>query len=212
VTTFAGVELLLIAPNLVSTWGSDVSRVIDLAQNQNGNVITTTRSDRPAETFALSWGCLTRAALLALTAVLDARQGQLLPLWIPTYQRDVEVDGFVAFTGMTTRTDRTELVSLIMTVPAYHSWYFAAPGGGYRADWFNNASDYGDGTQNWARFPGDGPAQVGTLGDWQISRALGTVVSRLRFCRMARDEYRVSYRGKAAIVEAEFREIPAEAP
>jgi hypothetical protein len=212
-TTFAGVELLQIPPNLVSTWGSDVSRVIDLAQNANGNVITATRTDLPTKPFSLSWGCLTRAALTALTAILDARIGQLVPIWIPTYQRDVLVDGIVPFSGYAVRTDRTEFLSLIPNVSPWRFWYIQGPApGSYRVDWFNTAADTGGGTQRWGRTPSAGPLAIGTMSDGAISSALGCIISHLRCCRMARDDYRVSYRGKAAVVEAEFIEVPSVAP
>lgn len=212
-TTFDGVDLLQITPNLVSSWGSDVSRVIDLAQNGPGNVITKTRSSLAGETFTLSWGCLTRAKLLELTAVLDARRGQLVPILIPTYQRDVLIDGVPPFFGYAIRTDRTELLSLIANENSWHFWYIQGPTPDrFRACWFNSAGSTGPGTQRWGRVSGTGPLEVTTMFDSEIASDRGCTMSRLRCCFLARDEYRVSYRGKAAVVEAEFIEVPTEAP
>jgi hypothetical protein len=212
-TTFVGLEVLQIPPNLVSSWGSDVSRVVDLAQNANGNVITTTRSSAAEKTFTLSWGCLTRAALLALTGVLDARRGQLAPILIPTYQRDVLIDGIPPFTGYVIRTDRAEFLSLLPNENPWRFWYIQGPTPDrFRCCWFNSAIDTGGGTQRWGRVSGTGPLEVTTMTDSEIASDRGCVMSHLRCCRMARDEYRVSYRGKAAVVEAEFIEVPSEAP
>lgn len=212
-TTYAGYDLLRIAPNLVTAWGSDVSRALDAMATDTGNVVTTTRADPPARTFTLAWGCATRADLVTLETFLAARQGQLVPCWIPTYQRDAEVDGIVPFFGWVVRTDRTEFEALVEGEPAWHYWHACSPGNvQFRCDYFDTVTDLLDGTQQWSTSPGAGPTQVGTLLNADTSSTYGTVFSRLRFCRMARDSYRVTYRGAASIVEAEFVELPGEVP
>jgi hypothetical protein len=90
-TTFAGYDCLTIPPNAVPAWDSSTTRTVDRAENAQGNVVTSTRADLSRDTRTLTWNCATRADLTALRAVLDARYGSLMPLWIPTYQRDVNV-------------------------------------------------------------------------------------------------------------------------
>lgn len=206
-TQVSGVDLLEIAPNLGDARTSTVDRPADHCESPTGVVLETT-TGLPSTTHALSWGCATRADLDALEDVLDARKGRLVPLWAPTYQRDVTVLTSTLTTWIVTkRDDGGDIGSLVASLPHWQWWIARAPGGGsYRVFHFTSVTDNMDGTETW-----NGTIQAGS-GPVTLTTADHGVFSRLVYCRMASDSYRVEYRGKASVVTASFVEVAAEAP
>lgn len=207
-TTYLGTDLLLIRPNSLTTFPSDASRPLHHEANEIGNVLTVTTTAPAATTHALEWVCETRARLTALRAVLDARLGQTIPLWVPTYLRDIDVLAVDTF-GYTVPTARggASIGALLSTNAGWQYWFQQSPGGtAYRIRQFTSSTDNLDGTTTWY-----GTNQTGTDSDTATS-ATNRVFSRLLFCRMASDSYRVRVLGAASVVSASFIEVPAEAP
>lgn len=196
-TTYAGYDVLTIPPNAVSVWGSTVDRVVDRAENEQGNVVTTTRADALRDARTLTWHCATRADLTSLRAVLDARVGQLIPCWIPTYQRDIEVLAIIPFTGVIVTS--TASCDRIDTDTTWQNWIVHAPGGAFVA------------TVNWtvATDLGNGTHQLPPGMSFGLTSAAGYIHSRMLFCRLASGAYRVSVRGAVATVTAEFTQLTA---
>lgn len=209
-TQLGGIDVLMIAPNAVSQWGSSESRVVDRADNPQGNVVTATRSDPARSTRSLTWNCATRADLTALRAFLDARQGAFSPCWMPTLQHDVTVQAVVPFYGtVVTATP----YSALLTEPQWCYWWArTALGVSYKSLYFNQYTDPADGTHVWNTSPGAGPSAIGNVADpFSITTANGFMVSRLLLCRMA-ETYRVEILGAVAVVTADFTEVPGDAP
>lgn len=193
-TTHLGFDVLTIPPNALSAWTSSVSRVVDRADNPQGNVLTATRTDAAQDTRPLTWHCATRADLTALRAVLDARLGAVVPLWVPSYQRDMHVLNVVPFTGAIVTS--TAICSLIPTTATWQQWAALAPGGALaQAYTWNTATDNGDGTHtlNVALTSG-------------YTSAAGYVHSRMALCHLT-SGYRVDVLGAVATVTAEFTQI-----
>jgi hypothetical protein len=210
-TTFAGFDVLEIPPNAVTSWGSTVSRTVDRCENANGNVVTTTRSDAGRDTRTLTWHCATRADLTALRALLDARLGALVPIWIPTYQRDLNVTALNFAGDLTTALGgdvAAGLANLVDTATAWHYWTAIGPGIATRFyGYFENVTDLGSGLYRYehgSSFILDvgGPLVLGG------TSAAGAIYSRLLLCRLT-GGYHVDVLGAAAVVTAEFVQITA---
>ena len=205
-TTVSGVDLLEIPPTAGWPRPSSVERPADTIATPPGIVLETTTA-AASTTHTLEWGCATRADLVALEAVLDARKGRRVPLWIPTYQRDVEVS-YASVTGwiVAKRADGADLGSLVASLPSWQ-WWFSSPSGGatWRVWHFTSVTDNLDGTETWNGSTPTGAAPLLTTADL-------AVFSRLVYCRMASDRYTVRYLGQASVVTAEFVEVAAEAP
>lgn len=208
-TIFAGIELLTIAPNSVTQWGSSTSRPTRSAVNPQGNVVVTTTQAIARGSRSLEWTCLTRADLLALTAFLDNRRGQLTHCWIPSYQPDVEVLEIRPFFG--TIVTATPFSAMLVAMPAWRYWFARNFGGAlYETRYVDLSEDLLDGTHVWRGSFGAGPGDVGTIVDqFSVTSANGFMWSRLHRCRMASDSYRVRYLGKQAVVTADFTEVVA---
>lgn len=206
-TAYLGTDLLLIRPNSVAAQPSDVSRPVWESGNAAGNVLTATTAAPAATTRALEWVCETRADLAALRAVLDARLGQTIPLWVPTYQRDVTVTAVTALDWTVPTATAAPLGDQINASSAYRHWFVSSPGGAlYVVRRLTASTDNLDGTMTW-----DGLNQFGTDNPFLTSNS-GRVFSRLLYCRMAADRYRIRYVGRSAVVTATFLEVPTEAP
>lgn len=210
-TTFASADLLTILPNAVTRRTVRVDRPVDRSENPQGNVVTTSTEADQTLAFDHEWVCETRADLALLTDFLDARQGRLVACWIPTYQRDIErldTSGgwHVRYYGP------ADLDALVNTTDRWRYWYSLMPGrSGYAAVNFNTAVDNGDGTHLWSAAPGTGWTAVGA-GTSGVQSAGGAMFSRLIYCRMAEDQYRVEYIARATRVTASFVELPSEYP
>lgn len=210
-TTFAGFECLTIPPNAVTAWGSTVSRTVDRAENAQGNVVTTTRTDVGRDSRTLTWHCATRAELTALRAVLDARSGALVPLWIPTYQRDLHVTA-INFAGDITTdlgSPASAIATLVDTSSPWQYWTAIAPT--ITTRWFGikqTVTDLGSGVWRYEHGPGF-VLDVGGPLTTTATSANGGIYSRLMLCRMATNGYHVSVLGAAAVVTAEFTQITA---
>lgn len=210
-TTYAGFDCLTIEPNLVTQRGVTIARAVEGFTSPTGNVVTATTTAPAVSSFTLEWGCLTRADLNTLTAVLDARVGRLTPIWIPTYQRDVNVtsiDGFGHW--FVTPGSAVDAMTLIPTVPAWQHWTMYGPlMSSRRFDYRSEVIDEGGGVYQVKHGGGfilsSGGSLVGTATD-------GTIYSRAMLARLATDSYSVSIIGQASTVRADFVEVPAEAP
>lgn len=207
-TTYLGVDVLLIRPNSLTAWSSDVNRPVRRAETDTANVLTATTDAPATTTYTLEWICETRADLTALRAVLDARLGQVVPFWVPTYLRDIELLG-VGFFSWTVPTDEggAAIGAQINAATPWRHWFQSSPGGAlYVIRRMSSASDNGDGTWNWV-----GTNQFGT-GSPFLTSADAQVFSRLMYCRLATDSYRVVYHGKSSVVTADIVEVTAETP
>lgn len=206
-TTYLGTDLLLIRPNSLTAFPSDASRPLRQAANDVGNVLTETTTAPAATTHELEWICETRAQRTAIRAVLDARLGTTVPLWIPTYRRDIDVLAVDTFwIKVPTAAGGASIGALLSANPGWQHWFQWPPTSAYRIRQFTSATDNGDGTTKW-----NGTAQTGTDSD-TVTSANGRIFSRLMFCRLADESYRVRVLGTASVVSAAFLEVPAEAP
>jgi hypothetical protein len=205
--TVSGVDLLTILPNQGAARLSSVDLEAERTQTATGIVLESTFAP-PTTTHALTWGYATRSELSAIEALLDARKGRRVPLWVPTYQRDVVVLSSSSTTWVVTkRADGADLGSLVATEPHWQWWISHTSGGAsYRVYHFTSVTDNLDGTETWT-----GTTPTGTAANTLTSAQYG-VFSRLCFCRMAEDTYRVTHKGKASVVDATFVEVSAEAP
>lgn len=209
-TSFAGYGCLTIPPNAVSAWDSSTSRTVDRVENAQGNVVTTTRSDVGRDTRTLTWNCATRADLTALRAVLDARYGPLVPVWIPTYQRDLNVTAINFAGDITTDLGSPALAvaTLVDTASPWHYWTAIAPT--ITTRWFGlkqDVTDLGSGVYRYEH-GGGFVLDVGGPLVTTATSANGGIYSRLMLCRMT-GAYHVEVLGAAAVVTAEFTQITA---
>jgi hypothetical protein len=206
VIIYGDLELLTIAPNSVSQWGTSIERPTIGAANPQGNVVVTTTTARARGTRELEWICATRSDLIALEAFLDARRGQLVECWIPTYQRDIEVLAVIPFYGTVVKANPAS--DLFGTKLQWRHYLARAAGGTqYKTLYWDISEDLGDGTHRWNTSPGVGPLSIGTVADpFSVTTANGFMHSRLLRSRMASDSYRVRYVAQACVVNAEFVE------
>lgn len=204
-TTYLGTDLLMIRPNGPDdAWTAEHTRVVRQAETDEGNVLTATTSAPPGQAFSLEWRCATRADLLAIRAVLDARSGRLVPIWIPTYQRDIDVLAVDTFWIKVPTASGGATFGALMGNAAWQYWFQWPPDPTlYRIRQFTSSTDNGDGTTKW-----NGTAQAGT-DSALVTSANGRIWSRLRYCRMAEDSYREIYHGQAVVVTASFVEVAA---
>jgi hypothetical protein len=140
--------------------------------------------------------------------VLDARFGSLVPLWIPTYQRDLHVTAINFAGDITTDVGNhaAEIAGLVDTTDTWHYWTAIAPT--ITTRWFGIkqvVTDLGSGVWRYEHGPGFVLDVGGPLVTTATS-ANGGIYSRLLFCRMA-DTYRVAVLGAAAVVTAEFTQV-----
>lgn len=208
-TTYAGLDLLMIAPNAVSQWGTSATRDTLAAANPQGNVVVTTTDAIARGTRTLDWTCETRADLTALTTFLDTRRGELVACWIPTYQTDLVVQSIVPFYG--TVVTASVFSALMVSTLSYRYWFARTTrGASYSTSYWDTSTDPLDGTHVWTTSPGAGPTNVTNVGDpLSITTPNGFMWSRLLKCRMTSDSYRVRHLGKASTVSAEFVEVAA---
>lgn len=212
-TTYAGSACLTIEPNLVTARGETVGRATRGYATDVGNVVTTTTTAPAASSFSLEWGCVDRAALNTLTDFLDALKGRLLPCWIPSYARDLNVT-FIDFFGhwFITPGSSVAVADLINDAPAWRHW--SALGGAVSPRHFSYRGDARDQGGGVYKLTANG-SFIGSTGDSVVSTDTsdtGVIFSRAMLCRMASDSYRVRILGKASTVTASFVEVPAEAP
>jgi hypothetical protein len=207
-TTFDGFDCLTIPPNAVSAWDSSVTRAVDRTESPSGNVVTTTRPDLGRDTRSLTWNCATRAELTALRAVLDARYGQLLPIWVPTYQRDLTVVScdFTSTWTVDLGAASAGLMSLINTREPWRFWTAIVPGSATRFYCRRTIATTTLGTA----FTMTQPESVADVnGPWLSfnTSANGSIFSRLMLMRLASDGYQVTILGAVATVTADFVQI-----
>lgn len=202
-TQYGGIDLLLIAPNAVSSWGSTVIVPADGMATDVGNAVTTSTGAPRTTAFTLTWSVAARADLATLETFLAARVGQLVPCWIPTYQRDMEYLAGVPFYGDVVTAN--PFSALLATEPHMRYWISRSPGGAlFRTHYWNTYFDPADGTHVWGVTSGAGPAEA-------FSGSFNTFLwSRLMYCRMATDAYAVRYLGRASVVTADFLEVAGE--
>lgn len=203
--TYAGLDLCPIAPNLVATWTSSVTRPVEAFATEHATVVTATTTATGRETRTLEWGTVTRADLVALEAFLAARKGQLVACWMPDPQWQLPVTGSSAF-GITVAPGAAGqlLADRILADPAWRYWIGRQVGSSDYAirQTASVVTDNGDGTWDW-------PASVGagSLGPFVSTNVR---YSRLYRCRLASDAYRVLYRtGNIATVTADVVEVTA---
>lgn len=211
-TFFAGFECLEIPPNAQTAWGSSVGRTVDRTESPSGNVVTATRSDVGRDTRTLTWNCANRAELAALRAVLDARSGPLLPIWIPTYQRDLNVVAINFAGDLTTDlgSPAAGIANLVDTVSPWQFWTAIGPGIATRFyGIFQDVTNLGAGLYRYQH----GSSFIIDVGGPLVTTATsanGGIYSRLMLCRMAAG-YRVEIIAAAATVTADFTQITAGA-
>jgi hypothetical protein len=202
-TTYAGLDLLLVAPNAVSSWGSSVAVPVDGFSTPIGNVVTTDANAPRTTAFTLTWNVENRADLATLETFLAARKGQYAACWIPTYQRELEYFGFDIVAA-------NVFAPLFATTPHMRYWFARTAGGGqYRTRYWDGYTDLGNGTYQHSTSPGSGPTEIGTT-TGSLASSAGVVWSRLMLCRMASDTYAVRYLGRASVVTADFVEVAGE--
>lgn len=202
-TTYQGLDLLTIPPNVRTVRDATVSRAVVATSNAPGNVLTATTDAAALETVQLDWHCITRADRIAVETFLAARLGQTVACWVPSYQRDITV---VAQAGpdVTVRYGDTDLDALIALGGRYAYWVELAPGfTGTSPMHVESTTDNGDGTHTWTH--SGSPSGV-----YGLTSAQGSIFCRLLQCRMARDDYTVTYHtGDKVTVSADFVEVGA---
>jgi hypothetical protein len=208
VTQFANVDLLTIPPNRVLVRGVEVARAVEGMTSPTGNVVRTTTDAPSSSAFTHEWVCETRADLNTLTDFLDTRVGRLVHCWIPTYQRDLIVSAvlFGEVWQVPQGSGLRDIVDLVTNHAGWGFWFSQSPTGGYRATDRRLATDIGGG---YATLGYGGIGTVGA-GNPALTTADGGLFSRLMFCRMAEDTYRVQYVAKASIVTASFVEVAGD--
>lgn len=152
-----------------------------------------------------TWTCLGPADVSALKAFVDARRGRAIPVWLPTMERDLELNGdFTAGHGF------IDVETIGYTAHLFpwsgarrHLCLRAGPGGTPIYRKVTSAVNNLNGTESLyldsalgASFPKD-----------------VTVVSFLRLCRMDDDAISISWVSRGyQTATLRFRELPLEAP
>ena len=201
--TYQGLDLLTIPPNVRTVRDATVSRVVVSSANAPGNVLAATTDAAALETVQLDWHCTTRADLVTLETFLQARLGQTVACWVPSYQRDATIVSYGGGLGYVVRYGDTDLDALVVT-PRYADWIELSAGfRGYNAIRVATVADLGDGTHSWQH-------SGTTSGVYGLTSAQGSIFCRLLQCRMASDSYRVTYHtGDKTTVSADFVEVGA---
>jgi hypothetical protein len=210
--SYAGYDALDIEPNRVTQRGMTIARAVDGYTSPTGNVVTATTDAAAVSSFTTEWICATRADLIALTDFLDARKGQIIPCWIPTFQRDLYVESIGSFGKWVCRPGAAvDTLALIPTVPAWQHWSIAGPPLGARGYGHLSVVDDQGGGVYWVRHGTDFILPAGAV-TGPYASPQGVIFSRAMLCRLTTGAFRVQYVAGPSIVTAEWTEVPAEAP
>lgn len=157
----------------------------------------------PVRTFV--WTCFSLAEVAELSTWLDERIGRAVPFWLPSWQRDLSLaTDFVA-------TDATAEIRWVRYAQQFFPNTAArrhvalwAPGLEFEVHGIVDADDPGNGlTETLNLTPAAG----------RTHPADSTIISFLKFCRLADDQVEIEYPARG-VCEATIRvvEIPTEAP
>ena len=93
-TTYNGYDVLdATTPNRANTGKVAFSRVVGILDSSVGHRTWDDHDNDSIPDFTFSWMCFTRADILALKSFLDSRHGRVVPVWVPTYSRDLILTG-----------------------------------------------------------------------------------------------------------------------
>lgn len=203
-TTYEGFDVLEVEPNwrdgIDSTYRRDWIRF----DPGTGKVRVDDKTGCAALDGSFSWFLEDRAAIASFKSFVNARKGQAVPFWLPTWRSDIQLADDVVSNSATIT------ISLI----GYTKFMFA------QAARRRIAFILADGSKVYRKViaasdPGNGTTETLTL-DAAPGVALPastTLVSLLTLCRLEADEVKVQWHTQT-VAEASlaFREIPKEVP
>lgn len=151
-----------------------------------------------------AWTCLGPADVATLKAFIDARRGRAVPFWLPSMERDLELNGdFTAGHGFIDIETVGYTAQLFPWSGARRHLYLSAPGVTPIARKVTSAVNNLNGTESLYL---DSPLGA------SFPKAT-TVVSFLRLCRKEDDGVSISWTSRGyQTATLSFRELPLEAP
>lgn len=157
---------------------------------------------QPLTVRTFEWFANGRTECSTLRAFLEARQGRLVPVWVPTWCWDLNIATNALAGSASIVVSALGYTNLLFPFPARQ--HLAIVGGGtFVCRKVNTAVDNGDGTESLGL-----DAAIGS--DLTAGKAL---VSFLTLCRLEEDRTPIRWYGRNnAEATIRFREVPLEIP
>jgi hypothetical protein len=202
-TTYLSYDVLDQRTNAREASNDSLPRLISVLDPGIGKAHRFARDRAPKAPHQYQWTCKTRAEIQALKTWFAARRGVVVPFWVPTWRRDMELALPVAAldTGITIENHGYTKLMYDPTNARKRIAFFVPATG---ALIYRQVTD-------WHLV---GATEVLTLdAAVGISLPLRALISFLTFCRLSSDDLKISYLSDS-IAECSFSyvEIPEETP
>lgn len=175
-------------------------RSMSILENQTGRPLVRSHTAGPVGSFDVQLTLADRAEILEFRSWLQTLRGRQVPMWVPTWHRDLEPTQDIVTT------------SLVVESVGYSGWLWPHFARRHLAIIEHDMTIYPVGVQPT-------PTDNGTTESLTLNANNGTftlghvMVSFLVLARLQADEVRVSYKGHShAEVRMRFMEVPREAP
>ncbi len=201
-TTYQGFDVLEIEPSAVSSREFTHRRSLARLDSRTGKLRARDRSGvAVVSPGGFVWLMEGRAEIQAYRDFIVARRGALVPVWVPTWNRDLEMDADLSAGNVNLSISKIGYTKFMFpTVARRHIAFLLA-----------------DGTRYYRKIIGSSEAssnEVLTL-DSSISALVPkvTIVSFLTLCRLAADDPELAWHNRdVAEAVLDFVELPKEVP
>lgn len=179
----------------------EIRRSVVLLDNKTGKRVSDDKGGTPVIERGFSWLAQGRSAVNTLKAFITARKGRAVPVWVPTYQRDLALTTDMGSADIAITIKDINYTNMMFPAASRRHIAFIAPSGAITPKKITSAMRNANNTETLTL-----DSAVGA--SFPIST---TMVSFLTLCRLAEDDAEIVWHS-TEVAEAAFRfvEVPRE--
>jgi hypothetical protein len=178
----------------------EIRRSVVLLDNKTGKRTSDDRGGTPVIERGFSWLAQGRSAVNTLKAFITARKGRAVPVWVPTYQRDLALTTDVGSADIAITVKDINYTNMMFPNAARRHIAFIGPSGAITPRKITSAMRNANNTETLTL-----DSAVGA------SFSASTMVCFLALCRLAEDEVEITWHSvEVAEATLRFVEVPRE--